>query len=125
MRWTAARDIASNAVRIYAEKLYTSGDSSELSKFVAQNKWNTKLKKEKIAILHKYDGEKKERQYFGLKINTTSMDWIVKGIQAKTKKMDQVQNAYQRALVDDDPKVAIAALLGLSRTYQRLSLIHI
>ena len=119
MRWTGARKIASTATRIYGEHLYTSGDSKVLSKFVAQNKWNTKLNKEQIAILHKYDGEKKERQYFGLKIDTNSMDTIVQGIQAKTKKMDQVQNAYQRALADDDPKVAISSLLGLSRTYQR------
>jgi len=119
MRWTAARKLASNATRIYGEHLYTAGGSNELSKFVAKNKWNTKLEKGKIAILHKYDGERKERQYFGLKINNKSMDTIVQGIQAKTKKMDQVQNAYQRSLVDDDPKVAISALLGLSRTYQR------
>jgi len=119
MKWTAARKIASTATRIYGEHLYSSGDSQVLSKFVTNNKWNTKLNKGQIAILHKYDGEKKERQYFGLNISTKSMDTIVQGIQAKTKKMDQVQNAYQRALVDDDPKVAISSLLGLSRTYQR------
>jgi TolA-binding protein len=119
MKWTGARKIASTATRIYGEHLYSSGDSKVLSKFVAENKWNTKLNKEQIAILHKYDGEKKERQYFGLKIDTKSMDTIVQGIQAKTKKMDQVQNAYQRALADDEPKVAISSLLGLSRTYQR------
>jgi len=119
MKWTGARKIASTATRIYGEHLYSAGSSKELSRFVAKNKWNQKLKKGTIAILHKYDGERKERQYFGLKINTKSMDTIVQGIQAKTKKMDQVQNAYQRALSDDDPKVAIASLLGLSRTYQR------
>ncbi len=116
---SASRTVASLAVRSYAEHLYTQGGGKDLNKFVSQNKWNKKLRKEKQAILHMYDGKRKEGWFFSEKINNKSMDTIVQGIQAKTKRLDQVQRAYQRAMEDEDPKVSIQSLLGLARVYQR------
>ncbi len=111
--------VASIAVRAYAEHLYSKGNSVEFARLIAKNKWNKKLIPEKKAILHMYDGKRKESWFFNEKIVSTSMDEIVKSIQLKTKRMDQVQRAYQRALVDEDAKVSIQALLGLSRVYQQ------
>ncbi len=114
-----SRQVASTAVRSYAEHLYAKGNSVEFVKFINKNKWNKELIPEKQAILHMYDGKRKEGWFFNEKIVSTSMNEIVKSIQARTKRMDQVQRAYQRALIDEDVKISIQALLGLSRIYQQ------
>ncbi len=116
---SGSRTVASIAVRSYAEHLYTKGESREFTSFIAANKWKKGLKPEKQAILHMYDGKRKEGWFFSEKLESKTMDLIVKSIQAKTKRMDQVQRAYQRSLADEDPRVSIQALLGLSRVYQQ------
>ncbi|MGH1468922.1 MAG: tetratricopeptide repeat protein [Bdellovibrionales bacterium] len=116
---SGSRTVASTAVRSYAEHLYTEGGGKEFNSFIAANKWKKGLNPEKQAILHMYDGKRKEGWFFSEKLESKTMDLIVKSIQAKTKRMDQVQRAYQRSLADEDPRVSIQALLGLSRVYQQ------
>jgi TolA-binding protein len=116
---SGSRSVASTAVRYYAEHLYTNGAGRDFVKFVANNKWNKALAEEKRAVLHMYDGQRKEKWFFDEPMKSTSMEAIVQSIQAKTKRMDAAQRAYQRSLADEDPKVSIKALLGLSRIYQR------
>lgn len=113
-----SRSLASIAVRYQADKLYKNNENVELFKFVSKYKNKKNLDKSKIALLNFYEGKKREQEYLKTVISSKTMDSLVAGIQRKIAKMDRVQAEYQKSLQDEDPKVAISALLNLSQTYQ-------